>query len=438
MRTAFVLGLAVGAAACGKKHAPEQEQPAAEDARAAGTPRDAGVPVDGSAPVDAAAAAAADPGWPELADLPPAEPWRIVDLPVSAPDAAPTSAGGPLVIDQIAVVATARAGFVAIDLTTANVLWSRRAGARVAPPVERGDRAVLVGDCPPGPPPAVAKGEVALGCFDIVDPVHVADERAGIVHGPAKTLAAFDRASGAERTTTTGDGALLWRRGDRAIRVDLTSGVATPASPADVSDHVDLTYDGAHWTYTLEGDTLTGAADGKPKWTTTTSNAVLIGAFNDTPPRIPLVRLAGRGRARNEPAAPGKRHGPGTAHEPQRPTRLLLLDMAGTDGTLGQVSHSFPGAAAEASAFGAGGATIVAIRLDDSAMRHYVAAFDGNGLPMWAWPVPEPAAPRAVPPQVALTMDQWVVVLFDDRVAFLPLVSQAPTPEPAPSRNPTP
>ncbi|HTJ45043.1 MAG TPA: hypothetical protein VL463_23205 [Kofleriaceae bacterium] len=432
-------------AACGHKRSSEQQETgeARESSDQAARDRDAR-PEDAARDTASSDRGAHDAGvddtavpplWPELADLPSASPWRIAELPISAPTAAPVASYGPLVIDQIAIVATSRAGFVAIDLTTANVMWSRPAGPRVAPPAADGVRAVLAGDCATQPRP-VAAGEIALGCYDVVDPANVADERGGFVHGAKKVVAAFDEASGVERTTITGDGAFLWRRGDRAIRVDLATGAATPANITDVTDHVDLTYGGAHWTYTLEGETLLGAVDGAIKWKTPTAGAVLVGAFNDTPPRIPLVRLAGRGRPRTDPPRNGGRHG----GNPPRPTRLLLLDIAGTDGQLGQVSHSFPGASAMSSAFGAGGATIVAIRLDDSAMRDYIATFDGNGLMTWTWPLPEPpgAAPRASPPQLAITNDGWVVALFDDRVAILPLVSTSPTPEPAPSRNPTP
>ena len=435
MRKTAALVIACAGIACGKKHAP----PIDDAARAIAAATDAGA---ASAP-DAPSAPPA-PKWPELADLPEASPWKIVELPIADPSATDTTEGGPLIVDQLAIVATSRAGFVAVDLTTGAVSWSRRAGARVAPPVARGDRALLIGDCPPGPPPTLGSDEIALGCFDVVDPVHIADERAGIVHGARKALAAFDRATGPMSTALADDGSILWRRGDVVIRFDATTGNATTAQTTDLVDHVDVTYDGARWTYTLERDTLSGAVGGKTKWTTPTSAAVLIGAFNDTPPRIPTVRIAGRGRPRNANANTNtntnKLHGSGTAHDPPRPTRLLLLDMAGTDGALGSVSHSFPGAAAVASAFGAGGTTIVAVRLDDSNVRHYVAAFDGNGMPLWAWPLPEPpnAAPREAPPQVALSGDGWVVALFDDRLAILPLVSEPPTPDLGPSRNPTP
>jgi outer membrane protein assembly factor BamB len=427
-KIAFVI--ACTGIACGKKHAPAMD----DAARAIATVTDAGAPSAPDAP-----AAAPTPPWPELADLPEASPWKIVELPIADPAASDTTAGGPLIVDQIAIVATSRAGFVAVDLTTGAVLWSRRAGARVAPPLGRGDRAVLIGDCPPGPPPVLGPDDLALGCFDVVDPVHIADERAGVVHGARKALADFDRAAGPMLTALADDGSILWRRGEVVIRFDATTGSATLAQTTELTDHVDVTYSGARWTYTLEGDALSGAADGKTKWTTPTSAAVLIGAFNDTPPRIPTVRIAGRGHPRNAPTT-NKLHGPGTAHDPPRPTRLLLLDMAGTDGALGSVSHSFPGAAAVASAFGAGGTTIVAVRLDDSNLRHYIAAFDGNGMPLWAWPLPEPpgATPRAAAPQVALSGDGWVVALFDDRLAIIPLVSEPPTPDLGPSRNPTP
>jgi hypothetical protein len=419
--------------ACGKKHASPDD--------AARTPAPSPAPPTAPAP-----APAPTPRWPELADLPANEPWRIVELPIHDPDAPDVATSGPLLIGDLAIVATSRAGFVAVDLTTATVVWSRRAGPHVAPPVARADRVILAGDCPPGAPPAPAEPstDTIVGCFDIVDPIHVADERAGVIHGAPKAMTPFAHAEGPARATVTADGALLYRRGDQAIRVDLATGAAVPAKPADVADHLDIVYDGARWTFTLDHDTLTATAGGKPRWSTPSIDTVLAGAFNATPPRVPLVRLAGRGRPRNDATVPpqttGARHGPGTAHDPQRPTRLLLLDVDGIDGTLGQVSHSFAGAAPVASAFGAGGATILAIRLDDTAMRHYIAAFDGNALPLWAWPLPEPpgATPRATSPQVGLAADGWVVALYDDRLAILPLVSQTPTADPSPSRIPTP
>ena len=323
----------LGWTACGKHADPPAQRSydarpatiATTDARAASPP-----------PSDAAQSPTPAPAtWPELADLPPGQPWRIVDLPLADPAAPASASGGPALVDQIAVVATSRAGFVAVDLTTAQVVWSRRSGPRVAPPVADGARAILVGDCPPGSPGKLGAGEIVLGCFDIVDPVHIADEQAGVIHGAKAAVGAFDRASGPVLTQLADDGALLWRRGDHAVRVELASGAATPAKTDAITDHVDLAYGGGSWTYTLEGDTLTGAANGVAKWTSPTSGAVLIGAFNDKPPRIPLVRIAGRGGAR----ADGRHHRAGTEHDPSRPARLLLLDVAGTDGMLGQVSH---------------------------------------------------------------------------------------------------
>ena len=83
-----------------------------------------------------------------------------------------------------------------------------------------------------------------------------------------------------------------------------------------------------------------------------------------------------------------------------------------------------PGIAVLASAFGEGGATVLVIRLDATATRDYVAAFDGNGMLMWVWPLPAPDGPRTALPGLALT-DGWVVAHFDDRLALLPLVSDA-------------
>jgi hypothetical protein len=473
-----VLAAALGLAGCGKKHAPggAVTAPAADDA---GPPEAAG-------DAGAATAEAATPPWPALAGMPLGAPWRIIELPAAPAPAGPAvrdagapvaaaavppgeASAGPVMIGDVAVVATSRAGFVGIDTRNAAVAWSRPAGPRVAPPVALGDHVVLIGDCPVAP--RVAKGEVALGCYDVVDPVRAADAQAGVVHGPARALAGFvaagrlaprarskraappppvaATAADADRTASDGQGGILWRRGDHAVRFDLDTGVAT-AAPADaVTDHVDVDYQGAHWTYTYEHGDLTGRNAGAPaaRWHFPAAGLVLVGAFDATPPRIPVVRLAGsRGPPTDRPVrrrphrarAPIHTRGPAPARaRAARPRSVLLFDVDGVEGHLGSVSHAVPGVAVLASAFGEGGATVLVIRLDDTATRDYVAAFDGNGMLMWAWPLPEPDRPRTALPGLALT-EGWIVAHFDDRLALLPLVSEPPTPPAGPSQNPTP
>src|SRR5690242_18605734 len=101
-------------AACGHKRSGEagdpgrasdgsDRAPRANDARPEDAARDHASTDRGAhdAGVADTADTAATPIWPELADLPSTAPWRITDLPISDPMAAPIASYGPLVIDQI-------------------------------------------------------------------------------------------------------------------------------------------------------------------------------------------------------------------------------------------------------------------------------------------------------------------------------------------------
>ncbi|MCE9574403.1 MAG: hypothetical protein K8W52_14745 [Deltaproteobacteria bacterium] len=415
-------------------------------------PPDAAIALDAAPTADAAPPAPPAPPptvWPELADRTIALPSRVVELPIADPDRAETSSSAPLVMGDLAIVATARAGFVAVDLPTATVRWARPAGAHVAPPAALGDHVVLLGDCTTAPPPV--RGQVALGCFDIVDPRRITDTQAGVVSGPARDLAAFATATGEERTAVDARGALIWRRGAIALAIDLATGAAhrLPAPPIEVVPHIDLDYHGDHWTYAYEDGVLIGRfvsrsdpqAKRVERWRFDARGAVMAGAFGATPPRVPIVRLAG-GRGRRDPDRPANKPAPRP-----RTSYLLLLDIDAVAGELGQVSRAFPGERALSAAFGEDGLTAVAVRLPDnassagaSAPRDYVALFDGNALFLWAYPLPESGpGPGADRPAPGLAIDRdTIVVLSDDRLALIPVVPDSPTVPPGPSQNPTP
>jgi hypothetical protein len=118
-----------------------------------------------------------------------------------------------------------------------------------------------------------------------------------------------------------------------------------------------------------------------------------------------------------------------------------LIDIDATGSRLGQAGALVPGLAVTGHAFaGTPGDTALAIRLDGSLERDYVAAHDARGGLAWVWPLP--ARPRADPVGLAFTDDGQVLVFHDgDRLTVLPAVSGRSTRAGAgsgPSQNPTP
>jgi hypothetical protein len=110
---------------------------------------------------------------------------------------------------------------------------------------------------------------------------------------------------------------------------------------------------------------------------------------------------------------------------------FTIIDIDGTSGSLGSAAHAVPGIQILASAFGPRGVTVLAVRLDASLTRDYIAAFDGNGLLLWVWPLPEQARPDAV--GIALDAARVVVFHDGDRLSVLPLTWENPTAPAAPT-----
>jgi hypothetical protein len=367
------------------------------------SPGDAAPPIDAALPIDAAP----PPSWPELAAFPVAEPAVTVTLPARA-DVPRFDVHGPVVIGNVAVVSASPVGFAAVALPGGRVIWTRPAGARVAPPLATGDAVILVGDCPDEV--ASPAGELLLGCLTQVDAARGTDLGAAIVRGARAEVEAFAAAPGPSRLRSAGDGALLWQRGEHAVIVALATGRATPAPP--VADRAELRYADATWRWAVDGEALV-ARDGadKERWRFGRRVAALVGAFAAEPPQVPVVRAV----------VAGTRDGHGV---------FSIIDIDGTSGSQGSAAHPVPGIQVLATGFGPHGVTVLAVRLDTSLTRDYIAAFDGNGLLLWVWPLP--AQPR--PDAVGIALDALRVVVFHDgdRLSVLPLSWEMPTAPPAP------
>ena len=181
------------------------------------------------APRDAAATedATVDAGvWPRLAHLPQIQPLRVVTLPVKQ-DVPRFEVGGPVIAGDVAVVASSQFGFAAVDWRRGTLLWTKPAGGHVAPPIVHGGSFVMIGQCLTAP--TIPDGEQLLGCMRIATPTG-ADEAYVAIHG--KGLDAFAGAPGTQDMWNEGERSVRWRRGDRAVVIDVVSGVARPASAA--------------------------------------------------------------------------------------------------------------------------------------------------------------------------------------------------------------
>ncbi len=408
MRWIAALGALGLAAACtGKRDAKHDERtalptPPSDDA---GPIRDAG-PAGDARPPDA-------PGrWPQLAALPLIDPVRVIALP-ARPDVPRFDVGGPVIAGDLAVVSSSQFGFAAIDWRRAAVAWTKPAGLHVAPPIAKGQSAILIGDCI-NPPELHGQDDTLLGCLRVVAPSG-ADESYGAIHG--KHLDAFATAPGTQDVWLDGDRAVRWRRGDRAVSIDLVTGVATPASIDPPPLHV--VYRTHAWDITATSGRLVARERGKIAWQTQRSYTALVGA-------VYLAELAPMVRVLNLGAFGGI-------------GEMNLLDIDATGSLHGQVAFPVPAISTLGATIDAVGDTAVAIRMDSSLHHDYVVGYAANALIVYVYPLPE--IPRADPVGVAIASDAVLVFHDGDTLTVLPELSSPPTapgtPKP-PSQNPTP
>ncbi len=342
--------------------------------------------------------------WPELARFPHVDPVRVIALPGKS-GVPRLEVGGPAISGDTAVVASSQFGFVAVAYRTGQIAWSKPAGDHVAPPLAHGGGFVLIGDCriPPDVP------DQLLGCARVVTQTG-ADESYVAIHG-GEAVAAFAGEMGVQRVWSSGDHQITWRRGERAVAVDLITGVATPAAPEQplVVHHKNHT-----WEITLGDDGLIVAKEkGKVAWHTDHPYAELLGAVY-LPGQSPMVRVSRRGAFGGQP-------------------ELNLMDIDATGSMHGQVAFPVPGIAVLGHAIDAVGDTALAVRLDPSLERDFVVGYAANALLMWVYPLPQ--MPRADPVGVAVAPDAVLVFHDGDTLTVLPELS-APEAAPGAARPP--
>lgn len=352
--------------------------------------------------------------WPELAKAPSIEPVRVITVPSRA-TAPRFEVGGPVLVGDLAIVASSQFGFAAVDFRRGQLVWNKPAGPHVAPPQVVDGNVVLIGDCIN--PPDVPDSELLLGCARVVTTAG-ADVAYIAIRGKRTKVAEFAEATGAQRVWSAAPN-VVWRRGEHAIAIDLLSGVATPA-PADDPPLV-VSYKDRTWQIRRNEEGLIVATqNGKAAWRTERGYDVLVGAVY-IPEQSPMVRLTNATRHEGRP-------------------ELLLFDIDATGSLNGQVSmNPVPGIGVTAHAIDAVGDVALAVRLDKSLERDFIAGYAANGLLMWTYALPQVQRPDPI--GLAMAHDAVVVFHDGDTVTVLPELSAPPTAPGAvraPSENPTP
>ncbi|HTL33482.1 MAG TPA: hypothetical protein VL326_10170 [Kofleriaceae bacterium] len=364
----------------------------------------------GSATGDAATAAAGP--WPELAKLPVIDAVRVITLP--AKTSAPRfTVGGPVLAGGLAVVSSSQFGFIAVDYKTGQIVWTKPAGAHVAPPLAIDGNFVLIGDCVTAPD--VSDADTLLGCARVVTAVGQ-DQAYVAIHAKQDAVAEFAGSDGLQAVFRDRDEA-IWRRGAKAVSIDLLSGVAKPA-PAEDPPLV-VTYKDKTWQVRRTEEGLI-KAEGKPPWTTESSYGALLGAVY-IPDQSPLVRVSQPTRRYEHP-------------------ELMMFDIDATGSLHGQVSlNPAPGIGLLGHAIDSVGNVALAVRLDTSLEREYIAGYAANASLIWVYPLPQ--VKRADPIGIAVAPDAVVVFHDGDTLTVLPELSAPPTAPGAvraPSENTTP
>jgi hypothetical protein len=371
---------------------------------------------DDARPIDAAPGGA----WKELAELPRAEALRTITLP-TRPDVPQFDVGGPALDKEIAVVSSSQFGFIAVDWKRGVIVWTKPAGGRVAPPIVRGGSFLLIGAC--ATPPVIPDDHALLGCMRSVTPAG-ADEQYVAVHGKAKLVEEFAGAAGVQQLVLEGERTVRWLRGESAVAIDVMSGVATPAA-AEVPP-IGVTYKERHWDISRVDGKIVAREKGKVAWGTDHEYTALIGSVW-LPGQSPMIRVANVSAMSGIP-------------------EIRLLDIDATGSMNGQAAWTpVPGISLLGQAISPVGDVALAIRMDRSIKRDFIAAYAANALLIYVHPLPEIL--RADPVGVAIALDdervpEAVVVFHDgDTVTVLPPLSSPPTAPGAargPLENPTP
>lgn len=354
--------------------------------------------------------------WPELAELPRTEPLRVIALP-SRTDVPRFDVGGPALVGELAIVGCSQLGFAAVDWQRGQLMWTKPGGPHLAPPLVQGENVVLIAECPPTS--SVPDGNMFLGCLRIVTAAG-RDLSQIALHGPTAAVERFARSPGRQGVWTIDDRTVRWRRGDRAVDVDVVTGVAreAPSTPPPlIVRHRDRT-----WEIEQIDRKIVAFHPGqraRPAWSTKREYAALLGAVY-LPEQSPMVRVANFGAFAGQP-------------------ELRLFDIDATGSLAGAVSFPVPGISTIGFGTSSIGDVALAVRLDRSIQRDFIAAYAANAVLLWVYPLPE--VTRADPVGIALA-DRAVVVFHDgDTITVLPELSAPPTTPGAaraPLRNSTP
>ena len=367
-------------------------------------PRDKPMPLPVALDATAADAAPAKP-WPELDGYPLADAVRIIPVPAKI-DVPRFEVGGPLLVGDAAIVASSQVGFAAIDWRRGTTLWTKPSGEHVAPPVAHDGSIILIASCLN--PPDIPAGELLVGCMRVVTPTGI-DQAYMAIRG--KRIAAFAAAAG-EQALWPRAGSVRWRRGDEAIDIDLLTGVAIPAEPT--APPIVVTKGDQRWNITHTDGRI--VATGAKPWRTENQYTALVGVVN-LPDHTPMLRIANLG-------------------EYARVPEINVIDIDATGSLRASVARPSPGISLLGHAAAANGDTALAIRLDTSLRRDYIAGYAASAHIVWLYPLPEMARPDPV--GVAVAPDAVVVFHDGDTLTVLPELSVPPTAPGAARQNPTP
>jgi hypothetical protein len=330
---------------------------------------------------------------------------RVITLPAKG-NQPRFDVGGPVVIGDLAVVASSQLGFAAVDWRRGTLAWTKPAGDNVAPPIVRDGAFVLIGACLT--PPEVPSGELLLGCVRVVAP-DGQDQAYLVIHGARAAVEPFAAEPGPQRVWLDGD-ELRWRRGERAVAVDPIRGVAAPA-PIDPPPLV-VEYEGKRWEVTQDDGKITARRHGKVAWQTEHTVGALLGSVW-LPDQGPMIRSASIARFGDTP-------------------EVRLLDVDATGSLNGAAAWtSVPGIALLGQAISPVGDVALAVRLDASIKRDFIAGYAANALLIYVYPLPQVMRPDPIGVAIALDDDrapEAVIVFHDgDQVTVLPTVSSPPT-----------
>jgi hypothetical protein len=404
--TTAVAAVAVIAGGCGRRHraVPVATTPDARTADATSAPRNE---------------------WPELAAMPMlTAPLRVISLPARL-DVPQFDAYGPVVSGDVAVIASSRSGFVAVDWKRGTIAWSKPGGAHVAPPVvlPSGDL-VLLGDCATAPD----SDQPILGCVRVVSSAG-ADRSYATVLGDDAAAAAM-RGPGEPRAWALDEAHVAWQRGERTVTIEVATGhseISTVKPPPllvryrQAALEIDL-YDGELSAHAHDTHDARAGRDSRQRtvWRAPGRFAAVLGEVPGLSYESPMLRVVRSSAARGLGASIS--------------SYFDVLDLDAMTAAGGQAAFPAPGILLLATASAARGAAVLAVRLDRSLRRDYLVAYAPSARISWAYPLPVQL--RTDPVGLAVTAD--AVLVFHDGDAFTVLPAIDPTGDPTGAASPRP